>query len=102
MRHEAESRPDVEMRPDVEIACAMTVRPENRFTCNRCSTDALQAIANTPPHQRQGGPDGWLVLIIGNDPSTPPSHLCPDCSDFFQAFMINLHGEGEREKDTST
>ena len=65
----------------------MTVVPENRFTCDRCDNSANQPMTNAPPHARVGGPEGWLVLTIGNDPSTPPSHLCPPCAFGLKAYM---------------
>jgi len=40
-----------------------------------------------PEHKRTSGPEGWLQIRIGDDPSTPPSHLCPPCAFGFNAYM---------------
>lgn len=65
----------------------MTVIPENRFTCDRCGDSANQAMSNGPVHARAAGPLGWQVLTLGNDPSTPTSHLCPPCAFGLKAYM---------------
>jgi hypothetical protein len=65
----------------------MSVRPENHFTCNRCAAEVWQAMANSPVHSRAAGPSDWLLLQVGGDPSTPPSHLCAGCAQMFQQFM---------------
>jgi hypothetical protein len=67
----------------------MTAHPETRFICDRCGDSSNLPIANTPVHARVAGPEGWQVLTIGNDPSTPPSHLCPPCAFGLKAYMSN-------------
>lgn len=66
----------------------MTAHPETRYTCDRCGMhDNVAATINPPPHERQAGPRGWLMLRIGSDPSVPPSHLCDKCNAAFKTFM---------------
>jgi len=65
----------------------MTAHPETRFTCDRCGDTTTQPISNGPVHARAAGPTGWQVLTLGNDPSTPPSHLCPPCACGLKAYM---------------
>lgn len=66
----------------------MSARPETLYRCDRCH-DEMHVAANTggPEHLRTSGPDGWLQLRIGPDPSTPPSHLCPECAEVFTVYM---------------
>lgn len=65
----------------------MTGQPLIRYHCDRCSkTDEMDA-DNRPPQERIAGPQGWTLLRIGTDATTPPSHLCPNCTMLFNAFM---------------
>lgn len=66
----------------------MSARPETLYKCDRCG-DELHVVANTtvPEHKRLSGPEGWLQIRIGDDPSTPPSHLCSPCAFGFNAYM---------------
>ena len=76
----------------------MTVHPEMRYTCDRCNEADVLSIQNGPPEIRTAGPNGWAVLRIGSDPSTPPSHLCPRCNIEFGKFM---DGEKLHEREGS-
>jgi len=68
----------------------MSAHPETRYVCDRCKTDAVVPLSNGPVHQRVGGPDNWLQLGVGTDPSRAPVHLCPSCRALFEAFMSEL------------
>jgi hypothetical protein len=70
----------------------MSVRPENHFVCDRCGVEAYEIMSNGPVHTRAGGPGGWLVLVIGTDPTTPPAHLCDVCAAAFETFMAREKG----------
>jgi hypothetical protein len=65
----------------------MTAIPQTVFKCDRCLDTASKPIHSVPVHARADGPEGWLILRIGSDPSTPPSHLCPPCAFGFNAYM---------------
>ena len=66
----------------------MSVYPENRFVCDRCRTSVNMPMASAPPtHARAAGPDGWMTLSLGADPSSPPSHFCPECTGRFKEFV---------------
>jgi hypothetical protein len=65
----------------------MTVMPEMRFICDRCSAHAILPMHNLPMPVRAAGPDDWLALVIGLDPSTPTRHLCTACSEKFFQFI---------------
>ena len=68
----------------------MTAIPETMFKCDRCLDTISKPIHNVPPPHRVDGPEGWLTLRIGSDPSTPPSHLCPPCTFGFEAYMSGV------------
>ena len=65
----------------------MTAQPLTRIVCDRCGEATELPVANTPVQSRAAGPEGWQTMTLGIDPSTPPTHLCPDCSAGFKAFM---------------
>jgi len=65
----------------------MSAHPETRYVCNRCQATDVIPLSNGPVHQRIGGPENWLQLGIGTDPSRAPAHLCPDCKAAFETFM---------------
>lgn len=44
---------------------------------------------NVPLPQRSAGPQGWMLLTMSVDPSTPPMHLCGMCGSQFTLFMGN-------------
>jgi hypothetical protein len=67
----------------------MTAQPLTAYRCDRCGDGANVPLGGGPVHTRQAGPDGWLALVIGTDPSTPPSHLCPPCAFGFKAYMAD-------------
>jgi hypothetical protein len=67
----------------------MTQQPEIRFRCDRCGAEISQPTNDQPALDRGKPPEGWLVLKIGADPTTPPSHLCPNnCAQLFREFMV--------------
>ena len=65
----------------------MTAQPEIRVKCDRCLDETTMPMQNVAVHARLNGPEGWLVLVVGTDPSTPPSHLCPPCAFGFKAYI---------------
>ena len=66
----------------------MTAFPETRYLCDRCGDDInVPADGSGPVHNRMGGPGDWMMLRLGTDPSTPPSHLCVKCTALFNEFM---------------
>jgi hypothetical protein len=65
----------------------MTANPLTAFSCDRCGRTENVALTNSPGHVRQAGPEKWLAIVVGTDPGTPPSHLCPPCAHGFKAFM---------------
>lgn len=66
----------------------MTAVPQTLYRCDRCGrSEYVSATTNPPMHERVRGPDKWVCLKIGVDPSTPPSHLCPTCGMLFESFM---------------
>jgi len=69
-------------------ASQLSAHPETRYHCDRCGEDAIEPLGNAPPHARMAGPEGWLMLRVGSDPSTPPSHLCAECAALFAKFMV--------------
>ena len=71
----------------------MTANPETRYHCDRCGADAVMPVTNAPPHARMAGPIEWTMLRIGDDPSSPPRHLCGNCSNLFIAFMGEDYGQ---------
>jgi hypothetical protein len=72
----------------------MTHRAETRFICDRCNKEEILQTSNGPPHARSGGPEGWLPMTIGSDPSLPVRHFCPSCAGAFKSFMSEeKHGE---------
>jgi len=75
-------------------ASQLSAHQETRYQCDRCDVDEVVSAENTgPPNKRIAGPEDWLMLRIGADPSTPPSHLCINCAEDFKRFM------GEEGKD---
>jgi len=56
------------------------MEPKHHFKCDRCGDEAYLPVANSPVHQRNAPPEGWVVLVVGNDPSNPAQHLCPPCA----------------------
>jgi len=67
----------------------MTRVPETRFVCDRCQMGEVIAVMNSPAHVQQTGPADWLSMVVGLEPGTPPSHLCPLCAQQFSLFMGN-------------
>jgi hypothetical protein len=68
----------------------MTATPETLFVCDRCGDTVHVGARNTVPEpQRPATPEGWLVLRIGTDPTTPQSHLCSACAFGFNAYMAD-------------
>ena len=67
----------------------MTMHPEHRFNCDRCKTEVILPMTNTPINSRFVPPGGWTTLRINEDPSRPLTHLCPDCTtEFLKLIMI--------------
>lgn len=65
----------------------MTAQPLTRIRCDRCLDTTDVPMTNGPITARSAGPEGWLTLVIGTDPSTPPTHLCPPCAFGFKAYI---------------
>jgi hypothetical protein len=66
----------------------VTAHPSTYYKCDRCSVDLhVEARTNPPEHKRMSGPEGWCQLRIGDDPATPPAHLCELCTREFNVFM---------------
>jgi len=66
----------------------MSARPQILYTCDRCGeSEHAEHDMGAPPHKRMSGPQGWLQLRVGDDPSTPPSHICLACRETFYQFM---------------
>ena len=65
----------------------MTGQPLIRYVCDRCGATEEMGVDNRPPQERIAGPETWLMLHVGSDPSTPPTHLCTGCQMLFGAFM---------------
>lgn len=68
-------------------ASIVSAHPEMRFVCDRCQQGEVVTMQNVPTGTRLGGPNGWLLLAVGMDPSTSPMHLCPMCKSAFGQFM---------------
>ena len=60
----------------------MTMRPLMDYLCDRCNAQSATQLEN-----KARLPEGWCQLRIGEDPSTPPAHLCTECVKLFNAFM---------------
>lgn len=65
----------------------MSAHPETRFHCDRCHVDSVHPISTGPAMNRMAGPDNWLMLGLGADPSSPPQHLCPVCKEEFMRWF---------------
>jgi len=63
----------------------MTAQPETRFKCDRCTVEINVVLANTPA--RMLPPEGWMTLRLDDLTTTPPTHLCPGCTEVFEHFM---------------
>jgi len=65
----------------------MSRHPETRFLCDRCKGEMMVPVMSAPVHVQMSGPPGWITMVIGVEPGTPPSHLCQSCANAFHVFM---------------
>jgi hypothetical protein len=64
----------------------MTMRPEMKFACDRCTTEVNVSMNEQPAQNRARPPMDWTVLWK-DDSTLPPMHLCPLCAPRFLGFM---------------
>jgi hypothetical protein len=64
----------------------MSLQPETRYVCDRCGHEAIVPMQNVPAHQREQGPEGWLVMRLSGT-AGELSHLCEKCHELFKVFM---------------
>lgn len=67
----------------------MSAHPEYRYVCDRCGTEEIVPLQNTPAGSRAAGPSGWQAIVVGTEPSLAPKHLCGICVSQFDYFMGN-------------
>jgi hypothetical protein len=75
----------------------VTAHQQTLYTCDGigCSAKEYTPMAGSAPlHERAAGPEGWTMLRIGADPSTPPAHLCPACTTKFTSIYGSQKGTG--------